>query len=376
MSQPDYQIVFISCRTGLTQYVLDPSAVDDLKYSRVLDDIGSIALTLPASNPYAQELLRIGLDGVLDDMIEVYRTNPVIGGLIKEETYFLRLIQQFTDGDNTRIALGGYSLNHLLKRRIVDPKTDPLEAGGYTTKAGLASSIMREYVIQQAGIGAGLRAFPNFNVPAIGDFGTPAGRRLRYEVLFDVLQQLSLSNDCDFIVERGAGNVLNCNILQIGIDRRYSTNAPTSPYVILDPQRGNLTNPSLVYDRKDEQNYMYAQGQGQGTNRKLIEIPGLGIGDSPYNRIEVLEDVRSAQKADALTLYTEGWASLREKQPRREFTFEINGINAGSTYRNDWDIGDYITAQWGNFVLDLRVNSVEVSVDESGETVSPKAITL
>ena len=376
MSLPDYQIVFISCRTGLTQYVLDPSAVDDLKYSRVLNDVGSLAITLPADHPYALELIRQGLDAVLDDFIEVYRTNPATGELVLEETYLLRLLHQFRENNMERIALGGYSLNHLLKRRIVDPKTDPLQSGGYSTKAGLASSIMREYVIQQAGIGAGTRAFPNFNVPAIGDFGTRAGRRLRYEVLFDVLQGLSLSNDCDFIVQRGLGNVINCNIMQIGVDYRYSTNYPTSPYVILDPQRGNLNDPSLTYDRKDEQNYMYAQGQGQGVNRKLIEIPGMGIADSPFNRIEVLEDVRAAEKADALTLYTQAVVSLKEKQPKREFTFTISGTDPGSSYRNDFDIGDLFTAQWGNFVLDLRMNSVEVTVGAGGEEIAPKAITL
>jgi len=377
MSLANYQIAFISCRTGLVQSILDPSAVDDLRYSRVLDDIGSVALTLPVSNPYAQQILEAGLDSVLDDFIEIYRTDPVNGGLIKEDTYLLRLVHQFAEGDLERVALGGYSLNHLLARRLVDPVTDPFQAGGYSTKAGLASSIMREYVIQQAGPGAGSRAFPNFNVPALGDFGTSAGRRLRYEVLLEVLQGLSLSNDCDFIVERSTGNTLNCNIMNIGADRRYSINYPQrDPYVIIDPKRGNLANPSLLYDRKDERNFMYAQGQGQGTNRKLLKLPGAGVNDSPYNTIEFLEDVRSAEKADALTLYTQGKVSLRENEPKRAFTFELTGSDPGNTYRNDWDIGDIITAQWGGFVLDLRLTSVEISVTAGGESISPKVTTI
>jgi len=377
MPLANYQISFISARTGLTQHVLDPSAVDDLRYSRVLDDVGSIALTLPVSNPYAQEILRVGLDSVLDDFLEVYRTDPVNGGLIKEETYLLRLVHQFAEGDLERVALGGYSLNHLLSRRLIDPATDPYQAGGYSTKAGLASSIMREYVIQQAGGGAGTRAFPNFNVPALGDFGTSAGRRLRYEVLLEVLQGLSLSNDCDFIVERGAGTTLNCNIMNIGVDRRYSTNYPQrDPFLIIDPKRGNLANPSLLYDRKDEQNFMYAQGQGQGTNRKLLKLPGAGISDSPYNSIEFLEDVRSAEKADALTLFTQGKVALREKEPKRVFTFDLTGSDPGNTYRNDWDVGDIFTAQWASFVLDLRLTSVEISVTAGGESIVPKVTTI
>lgn len=377
MSLPDYQIVFVSCRTGLTQYVLDPSAVDDLMYSRELNGVGSVALTLPAANAYAQELITLGLDNVLDDFIEIYRTDPVNGGLILEETYLLRLIHQFSEGDNERVALGGYSLNHLLMRRLIDPATDALQSGGYSTKTGVyASGIMREYAVQQAGGGAGTRAFPNFNVPVIGDFGTSTGRRLRYEVLLEVLQNIALSNDCDFIVQRASGNVLNCNIMPIGVDRRYSTNYPFSSFMIIDPLRGNLSNPSILYDRKNEKNFMYAQGQGQGINRKLLQVPGAGIADSPYNRIEFLEDVRAAEKADALTLYTQAKASLRENEPKREFTFQLTGIEPGNAYRNDWDMGDKLTAMYGNFVLDLRVTNVEIAVSASGETITPKVTTI
>lgn len=377
MSLPDYQITFVSCRTGLTQHVLDPSAIDDLIYSRELNGVGSVALTLPASNPYAQELITLGLDNVLDDFIEIYRTDPVNGGLIVEDTYLLRLLHQFSDGDNERVALGGYSLNHLLMRRLVDPATDPLQAGGYSTKTGVyASGIMREIVVQQAGVGAGTRAFPNFNTPVLGDFGTSTGRRLRYEVLLEVLQSIALSNDCDFHVRRDTGNVLSCDIQPIGVDHRYSTNYPFAAFTIIDPLRGNLSNPSIIYDRKSEKNYMYAQGQGQGINRKLLKVPGAGVADSPYNRIEFLEDVRAAEKADALTLYTQAKASLRENEPRREFTFELTGTEPGNTYRDDWDIGDKLTAMYGNFVLDLRVTNVEIAVSSAGETITPKVTTI
>lgn len=377
MSLPDYQIVFISCRTGLTQYVLDPSAVDDLRYSRVLNDVGSIALTLPATNPYALTLIAQGLDNVLDDFIEVYRTDPVNGGLQLEDTFMLRLLHRFAEGDNERIALGGYSLNHLLMRRLVDPTTDPTQAGGYSTKSSAyASSVMREYVVQQAGSGAGTRAFPNFNVPVLGDFGTAIGRRLRYENLLDEMKAIALSNDCDFQVVRRSTNVLDCQIKNIGVDRRYSTNYGQAPYVILDPQRGNMNDPSILYDRKDEKNRMYAQGQGQGINRKVLIVSGAGVNDSPFNTIEFLEDVRSAEKADALTLYTQAKASLREGEPKKEFTFDVSAVEPGNMYRNDWDIGDKLTAQWGNFVLDLRMSSVEISISSAGETIKPKVTTI
>lgn len=376
MSLPNYQITFVSARTGETLTVLDASAVDDLQYSRKLNDIGTLAMSMPIENPFAMELVTLGLDQMLDTFIEVLRTNPVTGLLTVEDTYMLRLLHRFRENSIERIALGGYSLNHLLMRRIIDPDTDPLQAGGYSTKAGLASSVMREFTIQQAGGGAGTRAFPNFNVPAIGDFGTNVGRRLRHENLLEVLKGIALANDCDFIVQRGLGATLNCNIQTIGIDRRYSTNYPNSSYTIISPLRGNLSNPSLLYNRKEEQNVIYALGQGQGTNRKLVKISGAGVTDSPFNRIEFVMDVRTSEKADALTLYTEGQKALREQRPKMEFTFEITGAEPGNTYKNDWDIGDMFTAEWDGFDLELRVDGVEITVSSSGESIAPEIFAI
>ena len=356
---------------------MDSSAFDDLQYSRVLNDVGTLAMSLPVGNPYAQELIALGLDAVLDDFVEVSRTSPITGKLIVEDTFLLRLIHRFRENDTERLAIGGYSLNHLLLRRIVDPDDDPLQAGGYSTKAGLASSVMREYVIQQMGYAASaVRQFPLFNVPVIGDFGTSVGRRLRHEVMLEVLQGIALANQCDFVVQRGDGRNLNCNIQPIGTDRRYSTNFPSSPYLIIDPIRGNLANPSMLFDRKDEKTFMYALGQGQGAARKLLKLPGEGLYDSPFNRIEVVADVRSSDKADALTLYTEGNAKLREYRKKREFTFDASQLPPGNEYRNDWDIGDYLTQQWEGVMLDLRLNKVEVTVSSSGETLTPGIITI
>ena len=368
---PNYQIVFISCRTGETIHVMDGSAVDDLQYSRALDDVGTFAMSIPIQNPFAAALVAFGLDTMLDTFVEIYRTNPVTGVLGLEDTFLLRLLHRFREENVERIAIGGYSLNHLLLRRIVDHAQDPFQAGGYSTKAGLASNVMREYIVQQCGSGAGTRAFPLFNVPAIGDYGTNVGRRLRFENLLEVLQGISLTSDCDFIVQRGLGNVLNCNVLTIGVDRRYSANYPNSAFTIISPLRGNMNNPSLLYDRKEEKNVIYAQGQGQGTNRKLVKVYGDGVADSPYNSIEFVADVRTSEKADALTLYTEAQVTLREARPKKEFTFEITGDEAGNTYRNDWDVGDFFTAEWDDFTLEVRVSKVEISISSSGESIAP-----
>lgn len=373
MGLPNYQVQFISCRTGDVQHILDASAVDDLIYSRVLNGVGSIAFSLDITNAYAAELQARGLTASLDDFIEIYRTSAATNELVLEETYLLRYLQRFRENNDERLAIGGYSLNHLLKRRVVDPDQDPFEAGGYSTKAGQASDVMREYTVQQAGSGAGTRAFPLFEVPALGLWGIGIGARLRHENLLDVLTSFSERGQCDFYVRRMEGRNLQAEMRPIGTDRRYSTNYPLGlPYLILDPLRGNLSAPSITFDRKDEENFIYALGQGQGVKRYLLRLGGDGVYDSPFNRIEFIEDVRNADKADALTVLTQARSTLKERQPKDEFTFTPTGVERGNTYREDWDLGDMLTAQWDTLDLELRVYGVEVSVSGTDEKITPR----
>lgn len=366
MPLPNYQLTVRSPIDGSVQIVLDGSAFDDCKYSRVLNDVGVFAMTLPSRSDWPSIF-------TLDSLIDVERTSPVTGRLAIEDTYLTRLLHRFRQGNEERFVVGGLSLNHLLARRIVDPDDDPLAAGGYSTKAGPADDVLVSYALEQCGSSASaVRRFPNFSIQPSLSVGSSAGRRLRYENLLEVFQDVANQSNVDFLITRPADNLLRLTVYPIGTDKTRSRNYPGAPFVELNPIRGNLSDPSLLLDRKKEQNYVYALAQGPGENRIVSKLEGAGVRDSPFNRIEFTTDIRSAERGDLTTIATSARAALYEKQAQREFTFKPSGVDPGSIYGLDWNVGDVLTCAWDDDVINLRVREVEITLDSGGETITPR----
>jgi hypothetical protein len=292
-----------------------------------------------------------------------------------EETYLCRLTHHFRDGDEEKLIIGGFSLNHLLTRRIVDPADDPLAAGGYSTKAGPADDILVAYAREQCAdlCATVARQFPNFSVAASSSTGDSVGRRLRYDTLLKVFQDVcnqTSTNLMDFQIVRLYGNTLRLIVAPIGTDKTRTRNYPFAPFVELNPQRGNLNDPSLLFDRKQEQNYVYALAQGPGESRIVTRVTGDGTFDSPYNRIEFTTDIRNAERGAASTVLTSARAALFDKQPKKEFSFKPQGTEPGAVYRVDWDVGDVVTCTFDADSFDLRITAVEINLSPDNEEIS------
>ncbi len=359
----DYQLVVIHPVSGQVIRIFDPQSFTSLHYSIVLNDIGACVITFDTEQDYS---------GIfpLDALIDVQRTSPITGDFMREETYFARLTHRLREGDHEQFIVGGLSLNHLLSRRVVDPADDPLQSGGYSTKAGAADSVMRAYAREQMVIAINTaRNFPDFSVATVPGNGINVGQRLRFENLLTVFQELALRGGVDFSIRRVTGRSTELIIAPIGANKTYTYNYPLSPFVMFDPARGNLTNPSIVIDRKGEGNYIYALGQGPGDQRITLQIQDPAGGDSPFNRCELKSDIRQAERGNALQLLTEARSKLKEEGKRVEFTFDISGLDPGSSYHIDFDVGDYVTAQWGDVRVDLRITGVEFDIDEGGEVM-------
>lgn len=363
MALPDYLVHVLSNSDGSTQAIYSADQFYDLRYSRVLNDVGRVAFTLPRMAGQTELF-------ALDSFVEVYRRNPVTDEFDREDTYLSRLTHRFVENNEERYIVGGVSINHLLLRRIVDPDDDPGVAGGYSTKAGAADTVIREYALQQIGPDASsARRMPGLSIGTSSGVGLPVGARLRHENLLDALKDLGVRGEMDFQIRRTSGAAMEMDIQRTGVDRTQATNYPSVPFTLFTPNRGNLRNPSLKIDRQEEQNFCYALGQGQGTRRTLLKVPGEGVTDSPFNRIEFVEDVRNAAKGDSLSLLTTAFAVLRENRGAIEFEFEPNESAPGAVYRQDFDLGDLITVAWDGTEQDLRMAEIEISLNQEGEQV-------
>lgn len=368
MPLPSYQITVTDPVSGTITAVYDGTALDDMKFSRVLDDVGMLAVTLPYS---------ASLPGIftLDSLVEVQRTSPLTGALQTEDVYLTRLTHHFRQGDDEKFIMGGFSLNHLLARRLIDPADDSGAAGGYSTKSGTSDDVLVSYARQQCGdlCLTAARQFPNFSIAPSGSLGNVVGRRLRYENLLETFQDVCKQSTLilmDFQIVRITGNFLRLLVTPIGVDRSKTRNYPLGSFVELNPLRGNLSDPSLLLDRKQEQNYVYALAQGPGESRIVTRVSGTGTYDSPYNRIEFTADVRQAQRGDTTTVQTSAGAALNDKQAKREFTFKPSGSEPGGVYRLDYDIGDIVTCSFGTESLDLRVRGAEITLSSDNEDIS------
>lgn len=364
MALPTYQIAVLNPLSGAVSAIFDGTAIYDLRYSRALNDVGVLALTLPSTADIRAVF-------VLDAFIEVYRAD-VNGDLQREETYLCRLTHRFIDGDEERFVVGGVSLNHLLMRRIIDPADDSgATADGRSAKTGTADQVISDYCNEQMGPGASIaRRTPGLTITAM-PIGLSVAASLRFEYLFNQVQALALAGAVDFAIERTTGAQMELKIGMVGADKTYTTNAPLGkPWVGLSPRRGNLTQPSLLADRKKEGTFVYALGQGQGTDRIIYQAAGANLIDSPFNRIEFTDDLRNIDLADTLGLQTGAASALAEKALRHEFTYQPTGQEPGNIYHVDWDLGDAVTVNWDEFAVDLRVINIDISIDSGGETIT------
>lgn len=362
-----YQVAIIDPVTGLTQAIFDPTSFYELRYSRKLNDIGVVAFTVPSTDQ-TRALFS------LDTMIEVYRTDPsnATRQMQIEETYLTRLTHRFREGDEEKFLVGGFSLNHLLKRRLIDPAEDSSSAiTGYSSKSGPADVVIQAYCYQQMGAGASLvRQVPNLSFGQISGVGLTVSGNFRYTELFQETYDLAIAGRVDFIIQRSNLNQLVMYIQPIGSDKSMKNNYPIRPWVGLSPIRGNLSNPSFMIDRQEERTFIYALGQGQGDQRALFTMAAAGYSDSVYNRWELFLDARTNDKSDTTGLISNAVAELFKYQPKKSFSYRLQGGEGGNVYRVDWDLGDLVTAFWDETLVDLRVWGVEVAVSEQGEEIS------
>ena len=353
--------------TGLVIRIFDTTSLFNLRYSRAYNGIGTCAFTLAFDDVTDAMLNRT------DMLIEVQRTSPITGKLIVEENYLARNWHRFRENNQERYVIGALSLNHLIARRIIVPDDDPDEAGGYSTKSGACDTVLFQYANQQMGAACGSaeRRIPGLTVAGVAGTAPNIGLRLAYDNLFQVFQVNAKQAGIDFQITRTNGVEFELNIGYLTTDRTEATNFPNAPMVLLDPRRGNLSDPSLMRDRKNEANFVFMRGKGQGSSRYTLPYGNNeAIAASPFNRIEIVADARNTEKGDSLGILTEAQNVLKERQQQISFSYNPEGTEAGNVYRLNWDVGDLITATWGDDTARFRITGIEITLNGSEEQLN------
>lgn len=331
-------------------------------------------IVLPPS--YDTSLIKV------DRMIQVWRT-PTGGHQYLYGIYLILYYgwEQTADGD--LFFVQGYTPPCLLWRRWVAAYAGSSAAD----KNDLADDMMKEIVTQSMSDAlspaptAGTRAWANLTVaPDLGNGPTTekgfawkqlltaegsgvlpsinkASRQLGTEVFFDVKPNVIGSNSINFIFRTYTG--------QPGIDR---TTGPAQ--VVFSKEQGTLTDVKLSYDYTKAENYIYAAGQGDLSDRQIVQVyEAARYKRSIWGRCEGVADARNQtdnQVEDA------GNARLDARKPQIKLTGKPLDT-PGQALGSEWNCGDLvIAAAWGQ-QFDALITSTTVTVGANGnETIAAK----
>lgn len=347
--------------------VLD--VVDDfegLSYARRVNDIGAFTLAVREENfdvSFAH----------LDGRVVVWR-KPEGGHRYIDFAGFIRAVaRQYQDGRES-IVMAGPDYNDMLRRRRIAYAATTAQARKVDQADDMMKALVRENLGALAPVGRNMTA-RGFAVQADVSAGTIVRGDFAYEGLLDTLQKAADGSRSTPATQAFFGIVP----LNSGWDMEFRTNVPqwgqdhTYPGgahgpVIFALERGNMANPKLEWDRRDEVTVIYAGGRGEDLARPVINVADpVREGESPLNRCEGFESVDAPT---TLELIDGANAKLDEGRGKRQFNFDVVEVPS-TVYGLHWGFGDLVTAVYVGEQWDLHVAAVEVSIQNRVETMKP-----
>lgn len=362
-----YQLAFYD-HTGELQLAMGLEQLRQVRYSRQLNGFGALQFTLALADAHPCMT-------TLDTVCVVAFADGG-GSLIEDGAYFLRKQTPLTENDQDILVVGGYSMEYVLQSNIFIAEDDPLEANGFSTKSGDASTVMWEIINEQCinpAVNAA-RAIPNLALstdPEAGEFVAFREEDSDTKII-EFLKKLARSGQIDFWVQYSpSGPSFEVSLGTQGEDKRKSTHYPTSPYLYFAPNLGNIDQAKLDVDRGDEQNVVHVFGQGPAGTRLRYMVAGQGITDSPWNRKEFGVQARNTKTLDDWE--TEAANALAEERVKlTTFSFLPLANTPGARYHTDWKLGDLVTASFQDQEFEMRIAGAETTVTESEAVTGPE----
>lgn len=333
----------------------------NLTIVRVANNIGAWKVNLPGD--FDESLLKT------DNIFEFWR-RPEGGSLSNQMAGFYRKSRYYTDAAGLDFTeLSGVDGNDLLRRRIV-----AYAAGSpQSTKTDNLDDMMKAVVRENLGVsGSASRNLTSLNFSVAPDFGDAPSmtRGFAWKPVLDVCKELAEAS-----YATGTALYFNCvpNFVsdnEVGFEFRTYINQPGIDTTIQDglvfgKEWGNMETPDYEFDRTNEQNYIYAGGQGEEADRVIVEVhQNVRIAKSPWNRCEGFADARNEETTGGVT--AQALSALREGRTRIRFRGTLLDTPQ-SRYGIEWNWGDRIYATYRGMQFEAVVTVVQISVDSGGK---------
>lgn len=376
-------------RAGYSIYLDDPFGVRlgdasnfvKLQYTRVVNDVGTLKLWLPAD--FDTNLIRIP-----DGRIEVWRRLP---GTSREyldtETVWLIKAMQWDRDDNGNVVLlieadtplsifrdpgrifdfpvtqGSADLNDSPDNMIKQAARNNASASlAYFTDTGTTRDLLAflsiDPDVSQGGTSFEVKCALKPVLNTMQDIAKAAPQRNGVYIAFDIVApSANAVNGIQPLVFR-------TYIQQRGVDHRFPNGI--NP-VIVGGELGNVGQATLRLDYRKEITFARAGGAGQA----LGQVFGSGsdltrIGASPWGRRETY--VQNTQETSTTALDALAQAVVRGGRPRALYRGRLLSV-PGCQYGLHWSWGDYVTVQDFGQSFDARVEAVTVTVEKGQEKI-------
>jgi hypothetical protein len=337
-------------------------------FNKIANGIGAFRIQLPTKTFDPSFLTPERRDYMIQDW-----RKPPGGSMSLFNTYFLRWWRLQRNGSDLQVEIAGPDVNDLARRRhIINFATT-----SGSDKSGTADDVMKEYVDEQAVTDSsdpaptfGSRVIPDFSVQADATLGPALDKSAAWRKLADTLPDLAkasrdLSPETFWMIE----------VADVGppitLQFRTKTGQPGTDLtasVVFDEERGNLERSIYTYDSLNEENYIYAGGQGRDEERVIGQgWDAARIAASRYNRCEGW--AYAAFTNDTGALDDEASRQLALREPIESFSAKALDTR-GTRFGRDWNWGDKVTARFLGREWQTIVRKVALRLDGSGhETI-------
>lgn len=267
------------------------------------------------------------------------------------------------------LTITGRSAECLLARRIVPTQTNFQNV----TAENVIRSLINQNVIDPSNAA---RAIPFIQLGAAKGFAETINKQVTGKNLLDVITDICIEQNYCF--EMTFSNGIFTFDLYKGVDRSFSQNI-NSP-VVFSPAFENLGNTDYTRDRSTYYNAVYVAGEGEGADRKIVNVVAADNPTGFYMR-ETWVDARNTSSTTAGTPmtdaeYTEvleqqGYEKLGASKETTDFSGEILNNNV-YIYGVDYNLGDKVAIknEYGVTGAATVTEMTEVE-DESGYQVRP-----
>ena len=330
-------------------------------FTRTVDDVDAFSLHLDGDDPRA--LL------ISDDyQIELWRQDLENGiAWYKEAEGFFCNFRYWTDASGLRHAeLSGRGYQDLLARTTVRAAAGTAGA----SKSGPAETVIKEFVDEQAGPGAGARARTGLTIQADAADGATVNLQRSNRNLLVVCQDIAKVGGGDF-------DVIGTHPTQAGPAtfefRWYPAQRGTdrSATVIFSEALGNMAEAEVTRQQTNVVNSALVGGQGEGAARETsLQEDALSIALSPWGQRETFVDAREVEAGNTAALDQKGQQALAAATAFSGFTFRPVQT-PGCLYGKHYFLGDLVQALYNGSIYIKKIQSVTLANDRGGENVGP-----